>query len=168
MLFAELMRRHESEILKKCYLRLKNRQDAQDVSQEVLIRLFTRAATYQPELPFKPWLGKIIQNRCNDHLNNDKTALREEISARMADRIEEEINTDEVDRSTPEILQELLEKAGGSTKSILMLKYGEGYSIQQIQQVLGLKESAVKQQLKRAREKMRKLFAQYAKRSSAT
>lgn len=160
--FAELVRRHEQAIIKKCYQHLKNREDAQDVAQEVLLRPYTKSHTYKPALPFKPWLEKIIQNRCIDHLKKDKTALNQEVSEKIADSIEEEMDTEEVNRPTIEILRELLETVGGDTKLILVLKYEQGWSIQAIQQALGLTESAVKQRLKRSREKIQKLFAKYS------
>ena len=160
--FAELFCRHEPYVLRECYRYLKNREDTQDVSQEVFLRLLTRSHTYRAELPFKPWLGTIIRNRCFDHLRQDKTALHQEISIKIADTLEEEINTEEVARPTTEILQELLEKVDGQTKLILVMKYEQGWSIRAIQDALRMEENAVKQRLWRSRKKLQKLLAQYA------
>ena len=160
--FAELVRRHEVKIVERCYQRLKNREDAQDVSQEVFLRLLTKSHTFRAGLPFEPWLNTIINNRCRDHVKQDKAELHEEISNKIVDTLEEEIDTEEVDRPTVEILQKLLEQVSGEAKLILLLKYEQGWSIKTIQESLGLEESAVKQRLKRSRDKLRKLLDQYS------
>ena len=43
--FSELIRRYEPYVLKNCYQHLKSKDDAQDVSQEVFLRLFTKSHT---------------------------------------------------------------------------------------------------------------------------
>ena len=164
--FAELFRRHEPHVVDKCYRHLKDRDDAQDVSQEVFLRLFTKSHTYQAHLPFKPWLNRIISNRCKDHIKQDKTGLHQEISRKIADTLEEEIDTESVKRPTVEILEELLDKISGRNKLILTLKYKQHWSIKEIAQTLSLSENTVKSYLKRAREELQKLLDHYSDSSS--
>lgn len=161
-LFSELVRRYTPHILKKCQQHLKNKEDAQDVSQEVLLRLLTKAHTYQAHLPFRPWLHQVIHNRCIDHLKQNKQPLHKEISHQMANTIEEIEDTEAVMRPTTEILEELLERISGEDKLLLELKYQQHWSVQAIQQVLNLKENTVKSRLKRNREKLQQLLAQYS------
>lgn len=160
--FTELVRRHEPQVVRQCYRRLKSWDDAHDVAQEVFLRLFTKAHTYRSELPFGPWLSTIVNNRCRDHLRQDKAALHEEISGKILDTLEEEIDTEEVSRLTVEILQELLDQVSGEAKLILLLKYEQGWSVQAIHRSLSISEDAVKQRLKRSREKLKKLLDNYA------
>ena len=163
--FSELVRRHEPEVLRRCYQHLKDRDNAKDVSQEVFLRLLTKSASYQPGLPFKPWLGRIVHNRCMDHLKQDKKDLHQEISSRIADTLEEEIDTEGVMRPTVEILQELLEKVSGEEKLILLLKYEQRWPVLAIQKSLNLNENTVKSRLKRSREKLKALLTQYSEAS---
>ena len=167
-LFSELVRRHQSQVLEKCRQYLKDEDDAKDVSQEVFLRLFTKSYTYRSPLPFKPWLGQIIHNRCVDHLKQDKNDLHQEISQRIADTIAEEMDTEAVSVPTIEVLHELLasEEVGGEDKFILLLKYEQHWSVQAIAASLRLNENTVKSRLKRSREKLRGLFAQYSSSSA--
>ncbi|MGB3589068.1 MAG: RNA polymerase sigma factor [Tunicatimonas sp.] len=126
------------------------------------MRVFTKSHTYQTHLPFKPWLHKIISNRCTDHIKQDKTNLHQEISSKIADTIEEEIDTESVIRPTTEILEDLLEKVSGRSKLILTLKYKQHWSIREIAQTLNLNENTVKSHLKRTREELQKLLEQYS------
>ena len=160
--FAELVQRYEAKVTERCRRRLKNKEDAQDVSQEVFLRLLTKSHTYRTGLPFEPWLNTIINNRCRDHIKQDKAELHEEISNKIVDTLEEEVDTEEANRPTIEILRELLEQVSGEVKLILLLKYEQGWSIKTIQESLSLEESAVKQRLKRSRDKLRKLLDQHS------
>ena len=160
--FAELFRRHEPHVTDRCYRHLRDRDDAKDVSQEVFLRVFTKSHTYQVHLPFKPWLNRIIHNRCIDHVKQDKTELHQEISRKIADTIEEEIDIESVSRPTTEILEELLEQVSGRNKLILTLKYKQHWSIKEIAYTLNLDENTVKSYLKRAREELQKLLVKYA------
>ena len=166
--FSELVDRHEQRIIKKCYQHLRNKDDAQDVSQEVLILLLTKSHTYQSHLSFIPWLNAIIWHRCIAHLNQNKKELHLEISKKIANAIEEEIDTEAVSLPTVEILQKLLalEEVTGEDQTILFLKYGEGWSIKAIAESLNLNENTVKSRLKRTRERLQKLFIRYSDVSS--
>ena len=132
----------------------------------MFLRLFTKSHTYKPDLPFKPWLNRIISNRCIDHLKQDKTELHQEISSKIADTLEEEIDTELANRPTTEILEELLERISGQDKLILTLKYKQHWSIKEIARALNLNENTVKSRLKRAREELQKLLAQYSNASA--
>ncbi|MGB3852657.1 MAG: RNA polymerase sigma factor [Tunicatimonas sp.] len=161
IIFSELVNRHRPYVVKRCFYYLKDQDDAQDVAQEVLIRLLTKSETYRSDAPFMPWLNTIIRNRCVDHLNQDKKELHQEISRKIEETIEEAYDTDEVDKPTVEILEELLEQVDGEEKLLLLLKYRQGWSVQDIQRSLSLNENTVKSKLKRSREKLRKLLTDY-------
>lgn len=160
-LFSELIRRYTPYILNKCHQQLKNKEDALDVSQEVLLRLLTKAHTYQTHLPFRPWLHQIIHNRCVDHLQQNKKRLHQEISDKIVNLIEDVEDTEAVVRPTTEILEELLERISGEDKLLLVLKYQQRWSVQDIQRVLPLNENTIKSRLKRNREKLQQMLAQY-------
>ena len=156
--FKELMHRYEPYVVAKCYQRLKDHDDAQDVAQEVVIRLLTKAHTYRSSAAFKPWLATIIYNRCTDHLQEDKHSLHLEISGKIADTLVEDLDSPPNFLPTIEILQELMEKISSQDKMILLLKYEQCWSIKAIEDLLNLTESTVKQRLKRSREKLRILL----------
>ena len=162
--FTELVRRHGPNVKRKCLEQLNDEDHANDVSQEVFLRLLTKPHTYKAGLPFKPWLNTIINNRCHDHLRQDKTALHDEVSFKILDmvEVEVEVDTEEVNRPTIEILRKLMEQLSGEAKLILLLKYEQGWSIKTIQESLGLEESAVKQRLKRSRDKLQVLLEKYS------
>ena len=162
VIFEELVRCHQKRIVSRCYSYLKNRDDAQDVAQEVLIRLFTKADNYNSDAPFDPWLNTIIRNRCMDHIRQDKRELHEEVSRKIEESLLEDYDTEEVLKPTLEVLEELLEQVTSEEKLILFLKYRRKWSIQAIAQSLNVNENTVKSKIKRSWEKLQRLFLTYS------
>jgi RNA polymerase sigma-70 factor (ECF subfamily) len=60
--FAELLRRNWSYVFGRCYRRLRDRQDAEDLAQEVFLRVYRGRKSYQPRAKFSTWLYHITQN----------------------------------------------------------------------------------------------------------
>ncbi len=165
-LLTELVNRHHPHIIQQCRHRVKDAEAAKDISQEVLIRVMTKIDSYQQEADgqsrcFATWLNTIVCNRCVDHLRQNKRDLHREISQKIEDTLEEELDTDNVEKPTVEILEEMLEKISGEEKLIFLLKYKEKWSLKEIQLVTGLSESAVKMRLSRTKEKIQQLLTRY-------
>lgn len=66
--FAELVRRHEATIYNYAYRQLRELSLAEDVTQEVFLRIVQRAAEFKHEARFSTWLFTITRNLCIDHL----------------------------------------------------------------------------------------------------
>ena len=158
--FSMLVQRHENYILKKCRSYVKDVDEAEDLCQEILIKLFTKIQSFKGEAKFSTWLFAIIHNTCVDHLRKNKRNVREVITGKMADELAEMIEgVDEVPEDlSMMILEELLEDLSQEDKMILLLKYKEKHSLKDIQSTLGLSESAVKMRLARAKGKVNKLY----------
>ena len=165
-LLAELVRRFQEEIIKECYRYVKDREEAQDVSQEVWIRVITKLPQYDSAQRFRPWLFTIVKNRCLDHLRQNKKLLHQEISLKIVDSLQEEMEAEDSIRPTIELLEELMEKISGQGKLVLLLKHYRGWSNKEIQVSLTLSESTVKMRLARSCEKIRQLFDTYQREQS--
>jgi RNA polymerase sigma-70 factor (ECF subfamily) len=60
--FTELLRRNWSYVFGRCYRRLRDREDAEDLAQEVFLRVYRSRKGYQPRAKFSTWLFHITQN----------------------------------------------------------------------------------------------------------
>lgn len=147
-------------ILKSCLRYVKDRDVANDLKQEVLIKVFLQIDHFRREARFKTWLYTIIHSTCVDYLRKDKKKLFLAMSASLANILPEVIeNEDEVPKEIGiEIFNELLEELSPEGRLIIILKYREKHAIKDIQQAMGLSESAVKMRLKRAREMLKRLY----------
>ncbi|WP_370089729.1 RNA polymerase sigma factor [Ekhidna sp.] len=160
--FSVFVDRYESYITKKCKSYVKDEDAANDLSQEVMIKVFLQVSKFRTEAKLTTWLFSIIHNTCIDYLRSKKKRTHDVISEKLADEVFELVDADEElpEEKTVEILETLLDQMTPEGKLILLLKYKEKHSIQDIQNSLGLSESAVKMRLKRAKEMLNKLYSE--------
>ena len=140
-----LARRHAPAVYRLAYARTGSRTDAEDVMQEVFLRLVKSRPAFDSEAHAKAWLLRVASNCANDLF-------------RLPWRKREE-PLDEV-LSAPERPEE-----GSVTQAVLSLParyripihlyYYEGYSVAEIARILGRSEGTVKSRLFRARDLLR-------------
>lgn len=161
--FAVLAKRHEQKILKKCRSYVRQEAASKDLAQEVLIKVFLRIKDFRNEARFSTWLFTIIHSTCVDYLRRNKKNVHSVITEKLADELGEMVDGDEEvgEALSEQILEALLEQISPEEKMILLLKYKEKHSLKDIQQTLNLSESAIKMRLKRAREKVNRLYQQH-------
>lgn len=68
--FSELLRRNWSYVFGRCYRRLRDRQDAEDLAQEVFLRIYRGRKAYEPRAKFSTWLFHITQNLLRNTLRS--------------------------------------------------------------------------------------------------
>ncbi len=64
--FGRLVDRHKRSVFGLCLRLLRHTEDARDAAQETFVRAFAALETYDPALPFAPWLLRIARNHCLD------------------------------------------------------------------------------------------------------
>jgi RNA polymerase sigma-70 factor (ECF subfamily) len=161
--FSTLVGRYQEVIYQKCFGYVKDKDAAEDLTQEVLIKLFLKMKSYQSQAKFSTWLFAVIHNTSVDFLRKNKRNVRkvliEKLLDQLADLVEDEKEIPE--EISVQILDDLLEQLTPEDKMLLLMKYKERHPIKEIQKTLGLSESAIKMRLKRARERVNKLHQKY-------
>ena len=159
-LFSVLIERYRFMIRNKCLAYVKNADMAEDLRQDILIKLYLKLNTFKSGSKFTTWLFAIIHNHCMDYLKKNRKemhqAITEELSEEISDLI---VYDDEIsNQMTEDLLNGLLDQITSEGKLILLLKYKERKSIKEIQTALNVTESTVKMRLKRAKDKINKLY----------
>ena len=121
------------EIYRYCYWRIKNKSDAQDLTQETFLKFVQGISTYLDQGKPKALLYTIARNLCiNWHKKAGHTAwcdVDEKLSAVLPDdmeRIENKV-----------VLQQLLDELPDEQVDILLLRYGQGLKINEIAKIIG-------------------------------
>lgn len=147
---------HSARLLRP-YLtkRIYNRQDIEDVLQEILISLHKAKHTYDGGRPYEPWLYAIANYRLQDYLRkhyNDpiKNAGEIEEIENIADE-----DVTKIDFSY-EYISEEIDNLSGQQPKILKMIHNEGYTAKEVAQKIGMTESAVKVAAHRAYKILRK------------
>jgi RNA polymerase sigma-70 factor (ECF subfamily) len=168
--FDVLLQKHRSAVVHFLYRMVLNQAVAEELAQEVFLRVYRSRSTYEPTAKFTTWLFRIATHLA---LN----ALRDNKNERFQDRLDDDTSDlpiRQVSDSRPTVEQNMLYQARlaevrkavsmlpeKQRAAVLMHKYEE-MEYSQIAKVLGCSESAVKSLLFRAYESLRARLAHLA------
>lgn len=162
-LFAILYDRYVSVVYNKCYGFSKNKEEAQDLTHDVFIRLFVKLHLFKGKSRFSTWLYSFTYNFCVNYVQRNSNKKKERVTV-VTDQIkDDDIGKIDIDDAKllelkSEKLAIALEKIDVSDKTILLMKYQDDMSIKEIKDALEIGESAVKMRLKRAKQKVVKVY----------
>jgi len=153
----ELYRKYSEGMFRVANRFVNNVQDAEDLMQEAFISAFQKIEQYSGEVAFGAWLKKIVINKCLDHLKSQKRQLElveehiPEISEEPTDwEVEEQVSVDEVKKAAFSLPEKY--------KRVILLYLFEGYSHDEIAQILDISVIASRSQLLRGKQKLKRLL----------
>ena len=157
--FTMLVDRHLQPCLRFATRMLGNRHDAEDVTQEALLRAYRALALYDPAGGFRTWLFAILVNRCRTSLLQRSRYVRrvvtdEEMLHGVA-RSDDAASTDlriEIERAVA-----LLDS---DQREAFLLKHVEQLGYEEMAAITGAGVSALKMRVKRACERLRELLGE--------
>ncbi|HET8923859.1 MAG TPA: sigma-70 family RNA polymerase sigma factor [Candidatus Acidoferrum sp.] len=170
--FEELVKRHQHRVFAVAGGILRKREDVEDIAQQVFVKAYFSLKRFDQRAAFTTWLYKITVNECWDLLRKKKVrplVYEADLSEEQARQIE---GSERKDAEVPDVserlaareqIERLLEGLDERDRSMLMLKEVEGFSIEEVAEVLGLNANTVKVRLFRAR---RRIVSQAKKRRS--
>ncbi|MBM7662735.1 RNA polymerase sigma-70 factor (ECF subfamily) [Bacillus mesophilus] len=147
--FLKLFQQYEEDIYRMAYVYVKNEGDALDVVQEVAYRSFKKIGTLQKPEYFKSWLVKIAITCSIDLIKKNNKVVQ------LNPEFEEYIGVEDQDVSLSITLHEVMNQLNAEEKSIVLLKYYEGYSFKEISNSLEMPLGTTKSILYRALGKLR-------------
>ena len=142
----DAMNKHGDEVYRLALCRLQNKTDAEDVYQEVFLKLFSTKTEFKDDEYLKAWLLRVTINKCCDLRRcawfKNKTLLENEIVSEMPDEY--------ID------LWQSISVLSKDLRTVIWLHYVEGYKTKEISQIQKCNPSTVRTKLYRARKKLRK------------
>lgn len=166
--FEEIVKRHQGKLYATAYQVTGNREDALDVTQEVLLKAYEKINQWEPRGLFLPWLIRLTVNRSIDYLRKRKRTSHETLIENIAKVDEEEAGVYHTQASplTPveitrakeidDKIREALTKLSRTQQTVFILRHYKGYSLNEIAEHLGCTVGSVKVHLFRALQKLRK------------
>ena len=154
--FQLLSRRHLPAMLGLARRILGNAAEAEDVTQEALMRVWTHAPRWQPLAQFRTWLTRLVVNLCLDRKRRAPWVALE-MAGDIVDPAPdagERAESDERER----MLATAIDKLPARQRSAIVLTYGEGMSNAQVAEILDTSVSAVETLLMRGKQNLRQAF----------
>ena len=167
--YEELVRRHQQRTFAVIGGILRRREDVEDIAQQVFIKAYFSLRRFDLRSAFSTWLYKIAVNECWDYLRKKKVRplvyeadLSEEQGRRLSGYIDEEkAPADSSQRAElRDLLEQLLSQLTEEDQQILVLKEVEGFSVEEIGEILHLNVNTVKVRLFRSRGRLVKFYRQ--------
>lgn len=167
--FDYLIEQHKNKIFNYSLYMLHNQMDAEDITQEVMIRIWQNINKFN-FLAARAWIMRTTHNLCIDYLRRNRNQYKREISIddNLSERIEDKRNAvmpDEVlnqsllDKNIKHAVENLQERL----KSPFVLYELQGFKYKEISKILDVPLNTVKVNLLRARKQLQKDLKIYAK-----
>jgi RNA polymerase sigma-70 factor (ECF subfamily) len=165
--FEELIKEYKKIAYNIALKMLKNKEDAEDVSQEALIKVYKSINRFNMDSSFKTWLYRIVVNTCLDHVRKNK---ENPISIDQPIRSgHDEFYMDvEDNRPTPQevletkltqkMVMDAVNELEDDFKSIIILRDINDLSYEEISEVLECNIGTVKSRISRGRQKLKEIL----------
>ena len=169
--YAGLVNRYQNYVFTLTLRMVKNREDAEEVAQDVFIKAYKYLADFRGASKFTTWLYTIVNNTCISFLRKKKLdihSLDNEKVFEAADSIDSGMRANMVEQKSKMVMvNDAIGLLSPDDAQIITLFYKAEQSLEETAQVLGIETNAAKVRLHRARtrlkEKMETYFAQEVK-----
>ncbi|WP_246144174.1 RNA polymerase sigma factor [Neolewinella aurantiaca] len=156
--FRLLHDRYAAKIYGKTLTMLKKEAVAKDATQEIFTKIFLSLGKFQGQSKFSTWVYSVTYNYCIDLIRKEKRSRD-----LFADEVEnppdleaEEVPDTALTTMKVNELRHVLRNISETDRRLLLLKYKDGVKIKDIAKMFDKNESAIKMQLKRAKEKAKR------------
>ena len=164
--WEELVRLHTRRVYALCFRFTGNNQEAQDLTQEVFLRVFRTVKTFRStEGSFATWLARVTRNLLIDHYRRtrqervtdsieDQLPVLEEVGAVASTRPDHAV----AGREASEILQAALQRLSPDLREAVILRDLQEMEYREIADVLQIPEGTVKSRINRGRAELARLL----------
>ena len=159
--FAALVDRYKDMVFTLSLKMLKDRQEAEEVSQDSFLKVYKSLDRYKGESKFSTWIYKVAFNTCLDRIKKNK---RLQALANIGEIDEQEttplINGLDLieEKERKQLIQDCMQELEGEDGFLLTLYYFEEQSLEEIAKIIGITSNNVKIRLYRSRKKLASLL----------
>jgi RNA polymerase sigma-70 factor (ECF subfamily) len=167
--FEEIVRRYHRQVANIIYLTLGNREEVDDLSQEVFVRVFRSLERFEYDSSLYSWIYRIAVNLCIDEIRKKKIRKLIPLDFLTEKKLEGEKKSKTVVTASDHLLQkekeEVIRGALGKLspihRTVILLREYQDLSYGEIAKTLRISQQAVKSRIFRAREELRVLLKDY-------
>ncbi len=156
--FNHIVNRYQQSIFNLCYRMLSNKNEAEDATQEIFLRAYANLGSYDNTRKFSTWLFSIASHYCIDRLRKRQFQVVSWDGLAEGYRFTDQ-NTPQPEKLLIEAelaaeVHHLLETLPSTYRTVIILKYWQSMSYEEIANTLDTTVGAVKSKLFRARKEM--------------
>lgn len=154
--FSELVKRYSGRIYNVAYRFSGNSTDAEDIVQDVFIKVYRALPKARLDLPFRPWIYRIATNTSISHLRSKLAPALPEEAAKSVPSEEELPEESAAKAELSARLQQAILKLPINFREVVILRYTEELTFREIGSILEMPENTVKTYFQRAKVILKK------------
>lgn len=161
--FAILVDRYKDLVFTLTIRMLKNREEAEEVSQDTFIKVFKSLGKFKGDSKFSTWIYRVAYNTCLDRIKKNKRQLKEvsidEFTEHQIKTMDNALDTLEK-HEQEKAIQECLQQLPSEDSFLLTLFYFEDLTLEEISKIVNIEVNNVKVKLFRSRKKLASILKQ--------
>jgi RNA polymerase sigma-70 factor, ECF subfamily len=164
--FQALVERHRSMVYRVAYQFAGNHYDAEDIAQEVFIKVYKSLDRFRQDSQLSSWMYRIVMNACIDHRRRGTSAgavsFGEEAEQKMVNTPESRPGPEEhaYAGELGQVLESEIGRLPKGQRIVFVMRHHQGMKLCEIAAALGLAEGTVKRQLHAAVHRLRQALSQ--------
>ena len=173
--FAILVRRHKTPIYNFVLRQVRSKTTAEDLTQDVFVRVVQNASTFKHEARFTTWVYSIARNLCIDHLRKmslrrhrslDQQGGKESEGPTLGERVADEHPSAAADRRAvsndiAERIVAAVEELPEEQREVFLLRQLAKVPFKEIAEMTGVPENTVKSRMRYALERLQEALSEY-------
>lgn len=160
--FEELISLYEKKVFNYCYRMTNSREDAEDLTQEVFLKVYRSLPSFKGNSQFSTWLYRIAHNICIDKFRKQKAVVVPLVQGEEDEEREIQLKADGpspedilLSKEQQSVIQKGIESLKPDYRSVIVLRDIQHYSYEEIADILTLPLGTVKSHISRARAALR-------------
>lgn len=160
--FKPLVERYQQMVFRTAMGFLHHQEDAEDLTQEIFIRVYQSLDSYSGEAGFSTWLYRITVNHCLNFLRSRKRnslfSFAEDLPGQLINKASEEVNPDEQleENERERQIRNAIDSLSDKQRTAFVLSRYDELPQKEIAQIMNISEGAVEQHLQRAKINLQK------------
>jgi RNA polymerase sigma factor, sigma-70 family len=163
--YALLVERYKSYVFTLTFRFTKNREDAEEVSQDIFVKAYRSLADFKGTAKFSTWLYTIVNTTCITFLRKkrlDVKSLDDERTFEVADNQDSGFRANQVEqKSRLNMVNQAIAILNPDDAGIITLFYKNEQSLEEISRILGVEVNTAKVRLHRARTRLKEKMERY-------
>ena len=155
--FSVLINRYKDLVFTLAYRMLKNREEAEEVSQDTFIKVYKSLSTFKGDSKLSTWVYRIAYNKCLDTIKKNKKYSKNieinEITFNKLDTIDNALDKMIVDEKH-RLIRNCVNQLSANDSALITLFYFEELSLEDISKIVKIEANTIKVKLFRARKKL--------------
>ncbi|MGG7176771.1 RNA polymerase sigma factor [Clostridium paraputrificum] len=148
--FEKIVEEYSNSIIRLCYLQSGNRDESEDLAQDVFIKIYKNINKFKGDSSIYTWIYRITINVCLTYLKKKNKYMYEELDDKYISNTN--VENEVVNNFSREILRKSLFETPQNYRIPLYMYYFENLKVSEIAEILEMNENTVKTRLRRGKD----------------